>query len=451
MFSSTSSRPPGPRGLPLIGNAHSFARDPLAFLGGVSGKYGDMSFFKLGGIRVFLASRPDYIWEILVTQRAKFEISTMRSRLELGLGRGLLTSRGDLHSRQRRLMQPVFRKSRIDSYAQFMVAYAQRTRDAWRADQEIDATEEMMKLAMAIVAQSLFGHDIEEDAESVSRNLGILLSYFSRLMSPLRFTLRLPLPSTMRFRRAIRELDEVIYRMIEQHRRNPAGGEDLLSLLVQAKDDETQTQMTGKQLRDEIFSLLMAGHETTANVLSWTLFLIAQHPEIDALLHAEVSAAIAGRSGFEPSDLNSLPYARMVITEAIRLYPPAWFIGRTALEDVTIGGYTIPKGASVLFSQYVMHRDARYYDEPARFHPERWTAPFAERLARGAFFPFSAGDRHCLGEGFAWLEALLILATLVERWKFELVPGQDIRPSPSVTLRPNAGIRMIVRERKSRL
>lgn len=446
---SRTPRPPGPRSLPLIGEAPGFARDPLAFLTGLARTYGDISYFRLGGVRVFFVNRPEYIWEILVALRAKFEISTMRSRLELALGTGLLTSRGDLHARQRRLMQPVFRKSRIESYAEFMVDYAQRARDEWRAGQEINATEEMMKLAMSIVAKSLFGHDIEEDSDGVSRNLSVLLSYFTRLMSPLRFSLELPLPSTLRFRKALRELDTVIYRMIDQRRRNPTGGEDLLSLLVQAKDDETHAQMTETQLRDEVFSLLMAGHETTANALGWTLYLLAQNPEADQRLHTEVAGALAGRSRFQASDLNRLPYARLVITEAMRLYPPAWFIGRTALEDVEIGGYTIPKGASALFSQYVMHRDARYFEEPERFRPERWSGSFAEQLPRGAFFPFSAGDRHCLGEGFAWLEALLALATLAERWKFELVPGQDIRTSPSITLRPNTGIRMIVRERRA--
>ena len=445
-----TSLPPGPPGLPLIGQAPGFLRDPLGFLGGLAVTYGDVAYFRLGGIPVFFVNRPDYIWDVLVAQRAKFEISIMRSRLEVGLGKGLLTSRSELHSRQRRLMQPVFRKSRIDSYAQFMVDYTLRARDGWHAGEEIDATEEMMKLTMSIVARSLFGHDIEEDAVAVSRNLGILLANFTRLMSPLRFTLMLPLPSSLRFHRAIRELDVVIYRMIEQRRRNPADGEDLLSLLVQAKDDETHAQMTEKQLRDEIFSLLMAGHETTANALSWALYLLAQNPDIDERLHAEVAKVMEGRQRLEPSDLNNLPYTRKVITEAMRLYPPGWFIGRTALEDVTVGGYTVPKGASVLFSQYVMHRDSRYFEEPGRFRPERWTEAFQDQLARGAFFPFSAGDRHCLGEGFAWLEVLLALATLVERWKFELVPGQAIRPNPSVTLRPNSGIRMIVRERKAR-
>lgn len=427
--------------------AHSFSRDPLGFLSGVARRYGDISYFRLGDVRVFFVNRPEYIWEILVTQRANFEISTMRGRLEPVLGTGMLTSRGGLHARQRRLMQPVFRKSRIESYAQVMADYARSTRDGWRDGQEVDITDELMKLAMSLVAKTLFGHDIEEDSDSVSRNLGVLMGFFTRLMSPLRFSLKLPLPSTFRFRRALSELDAVVYRMIEQRRRNPAGSDDLLSLLVQAKDDETQTQMTEKQLRDEVFSLLMAGHETTANALGWALYLLAQHPEADERLYREVKAAIGGRRRFEPSDLDRLPYARLIITETLRMYPPAWFVGRTALADIKLDGFTIPKGASVLMSQFVMHRDGRFFEDPARFQPERWTESFNSGLPRGAYFPFSAGDRHCLGEGFAWLEALLALATLVERWKFELVAGQDIRPRPSITLRPNTAIRMIVRER----
>ena len=443
----SGARPPGPRGLPYVGQAWNFARDPLGFLSGIAETYGDISYFRLGDLPVFFVSRPEYVWEVLVTQRARFEISTMRTRLEPVLGTGMLTSRGELHARQRRLMQPVFRKTRIDSYAGIMAEYTQRARDKWRDGEEVQVTGEMMRLAMSLVAKTLFGHDIEEDSDAVSRNLSILMEFFTRLMSPLRVTLMLPLPSTFRFRRALSELDAVVYRLIERRRRGPAGGDDLLSLLVQAKDDETQAQMTEKQLRDEVFSLLMAGHETTANALGWTLYLLAQHPDADERLYREVKGAIAGRTRFEPSDLDRLPYARMVIMESMRLYPPAWFVGRTALEDTEVGGYTIPRGASVLMSQFVAHRDGRYFEEPARFRPERWTDSVAARLPRGAYFPFSAGDRHCVGEGFAWLEALLVLATFVERWKFELVPGQDIRPQPSITLRPNAGIRMIVRER----
>jgi cytochrome P450 len=449
MPASSPSRPPGPASIPLLGQALGFARDPLGFLSDVAHEYGDVAFFRLGDVPVYFVSRADLVWDVLVTQRAKFEISTMRTRLEPVLGTGLLTSRGELHARQRRLMQPVFRKSRIDAYAQIMTGYAQQARDGWRDGQEVDITGELMRLAMSLVSKTLFGHDIEDDSDAVSRNLGILMEYFTRLMSPLRFTLRLPLPSTLRFRRALGEIDGVVMRMIERRRRAPADDDDLLTLLVRARDDETASGMSEKQLRDEVFSLLMAGHETTANALGWTLYLLARHPDADARLHAELRDVLASRAGFEPADLDRLPYARAVITETVRLYPPAWFVGRTALQDVTVGGHVIPRGASVLMSQYVAHRDARQFDEPEAFRPERWTTEFAAGLPRGAFFPFSAGDRHCLGESFAWLEALLALATLVERWRFELVPGQDIRPKPSITLRPNAHMRMIVRDRRT--
>ena len=449
VLSAPSARPPGPRGLPLLGQAWHFGRDPLGFLAGIARRYGDIAYFTLGANRVFYVSRPEYIWEVLVAQRAKFEISTMRLRLEPALGTGLLTSRGELHARQRRLMLPVFRKSRIESYAGVMFAYAARTRDRWRHGEVINVTDEMMRLAMGLAAKSLFDHDIEDDSDGVSRNLGILLEFFARLMSPfLQLSLKLPLPSTLRLRRAMLELDEIIYRMIDVRRRNPLRGEDLLSLLVRARDDDTDEYMTEKQLRDEVFTLLMAGHETTANVLGWTAYLLSQHPEADGRAYDEVRSVLAGREQIQAADLERLRFLRMVIMEGMRLYPPAWFVGRSALEDASIGGYTVPCGASVLMSQYLMHRDARYFEEPESFLPERWADGLLERLPRGAFFPFSAGDRHCIGEGFAWQEALLVLATLIDRWRFELVPGQDIRPSPSITLRPNAGIRMVTRLRK---
>lgn len=444
---SARPRPPGPAGLPLLGQSLGFARDPLGFLSGVARKYGDIAYFKLGDVPVYFISRPDYVWEVLVTQRAKFEISTMRRRLEPVLGTGMLTSRADLHARQRRLMQPVFRKSRVESYAEIMAEYAERTCDRWRDGEVLNVSGEMMKLTISLVAKTLFGHDIEDDSDAVSRNLSILMGFFTKLMSPTRGTLKLPLPSSFRFRKALDELDAVVYRMIERRRRDATGGDDLLSRLVQARDDETQAQMTEKQLRDEVFSLLMAGHETTANGLGWTLYLLAQNAEVDERLYREIETAITGRSRFEPSDLDRLPYAKSVITETMRLYPPGWFVGRTAIEDLELGGFTIPRGASVLMSQFVAHRDGRYFDEPEHFLPERWTESFAARLPRGAFFPFSAGDRHCLGEGFAWLEMLLALATFVARWRFELLPGQNIRPRPSVTLRPDRPIRMTVRSR----
>lgn len=445
---SATLRPPGPTGLPFLGEAWSLMRDPLGFLAEAGREYGDFVHFRIGGIEAYYLAHPDYVREVLFTQRAKFTLSPLRRKLIPVLGLGLLTSEGELHSRQRRLMQPVFRKSRIETYAAGMADLTRRMRDRWRPGEEIDLCAEMMRLTIHVAARALFSHDIEDDSDVVERNFDLLLEYFTRLMSPfLSFSLRLPLPSTARFRRALRSLDAVIYRMIERRAANPSAGDDLLSLLLRATDDETKTQMSPKQLRDELVTLLVAGYETSANVNAWTLYLIAQSPEADRRLHEEARSVLAGRPSFEAADVERLAHARRAVSEGLRLYPPGWFVGREALADVSIGPYTVPKGSVILMSQYVMHRDPRFYDEPERFQPDRWTPEFMDRLPRGAFFPFSGGDRHCIGEGFAWQEALLILATALERWRFELVPGQHIHPEPSVTLRPNTGIRMIVRTR----
>jgi cytochrome P450 len=448
MLARTSLRPPGPADIPLLGSSLSFARDPITFLERTARSYGDIAFFRLGSVNVFFVSHPDLVREVLITQRQNFTLSPLRERLRPVVGHGLFTSGGTLHATQRRLMQPVFRKSRIEGYAGSMAALARRTRDRWHPGQEIDSTEEMMQLTMFIASIALFGHDIEEDADAVSHNMTLLLEYFTRLVSPFfSLLLKLPLPSTLRFHAAVRDLDAVIYRMIEQRRVSPGAGDDLLTRLMQAKDDETQAQMTEAQLRDELLTLLIAGHETTANLLGWTLFLLAQAPDKDALVHAELKQVLAGREGFSAADTDRLPYLRNVIMEGLRLYPSGWFIGRRALADVRLGGYDVPKDSVVMLSQYIMQRDGRFYDAPAAFRPERWSDEFERALPRGAFFPFSAGDRHCIGEGFAWQEALLILATLLERWRFELVPGQNIRPRPSVTLRPDKPIRMRVHAR----
>lgn len=411
-------------------------------------RYGDISNFRLGGVDVFFLRHPGLIREVLITQRTSFTMSPLRAKLNAVVGEGLFTSRGDLHARQRRLIQPVFRKSRIEAYAGQMAELSRRAREQWRSGQVIDLTEEMMKLTMLIAARALFDHDIEKDSERVSRNVAAVLEFFTRLSSPLlKLSLRLPLPSSLKFKQAVRDLDEVIYRMIERRRGAESSGSDLLSLLMQAKDDETNVYMTHKQLRDEVLTLLIAGHETTANLLSWTLYLLAQKPDADHRLHLEAREILSGRAGYAAGDSDRMAYGRMVIQEGLRLYPPGWFIGRAAMQDVRLGGYVVPKGAVVLMSQYVMHRDGRFFPSPEEFSPERWEDDFQNRLPRGAYFPFSAGDRHCIGEGFAWQEALLILATLVERWKFELVPDQHIRPRPSVTLRPDGPIKMVVRPR----
>jgi cytochrome P450 len=419
-----------------------FTHDPLPFLARVAREYGDIALLRLGGDDVYFLSHPDLVREVLTVQRAKFDLSTMRSRLDLVLGSGLITSRGEMHAQQRRLMQPVFRKSRIDSYARLMSEFAERQCERWQPGGEIDVSAEMMKLTMKVAAKSLFDHDVADDSDAVLRNLSTVMEFYAAIMSPfLYLSLKLPLPLTLRFRRAIRELDEVIYGMIEQRREHPGGRSDLLTLLMEAKDDQTNVYMNERQLRDEVITLFGAGQETMANALGWTIYLLAQHPEAQSRLHAEVSAALAGRPRLEAGDVTRLAFARQVLLEVFRLYPPVWFVGRRALGEVQLGSYTLPEGTNVLMSQYVMHRDARSFDDPSSFRPERWTEAFMKGLHHGAYFPFSAGDRHCIGESFAWLEALLALSTLVARWRFEPAPGPAVRPKTSITLRPSPPIR----------
>ncbi|HTP61980.1 MAG TPA: cytochrome P450, partial [Burkholderiales bacterium] len=404
------SRPPGPRSLSLIGEARHFTRSPLAFLTEVAEKYGDISNFRLGRIDVYFVRHPDMVREVLITKRASFTMTALRAKINAVVGEGLFTSRGDLHARQQRLMLPVFRKSRIEAYAGQMAELSRRARDQWQSGATIDIADEMMKLTMLIAAQALFEQDIGDDTQAVSRNIDTVLQIFTRLSSPfLKLSLALPLPSSRRFRKAVHDLDTVIYRMIERRRNTSATGKDLLSLLMQAKDDQTNVHMTEKQLRDEVLTLLIAGHETTANVLAWIFYLLAEHPDAGQRMHEEAKGVLGGRAAFGAADLDRLAYTRSVMQEGLRLYPPGWFVGRQALADVEVGGYTVPKGSVVIMSQYVTHRDARYFDEPERFKPERWEGDLEQRLPRGAYFPFSAGDRHCIGEGFAWQEALLVL------------------------------------------
>ncbi len=447
-MSTASPRPPGPAGLPFIGVAHHFARDPLGFLTSTARTYGDVANFRLGGLDVYLVTHPDQVREVLIAQRSSFTMTALRAKINAVVGEGLFTSTGELHDRQRRLMLPVFRKSRIEAYAGQMALLCRRMSGDWSAGAELDMADAMMHLTMLIAAQALFEHDIGDETQKVSANIDVVLDFFTRLSSPfLKLYLTLPFPAGLRFKRAVRELDAVIYRMIDTRRRAGVAGNDLLSLLMQARDDQTHAQMTEKQLRDEVLTLLIAGHETTANVLAWTFYLLALDPEAEARLHAEAVSVLDGREAFEVADLDRLVFTRMAMQEGLRLSPPGWFVGREALRDVRLGDYVVPKGAVVMLSQYVTQRDPRYYDEPDRFKPQRWEGGLLERLPRGAYFPFSAGDRHCIGEGFAWQEGLLILATLVARWRFELVPGTRVRPKPSVTLRPDGPIKMVVRSR----
>jgi cytochrome P450 len=437
-----SARPPGPRIGPLAA-VRAFREDPIGLLERAA-EAGDISYFRAGPFRVYALSHPDLVRELLVLRHREVKKGRGLQALKDLLGEGLLTSEGDFHRSQRRTIQPIFHDMRIEGYAGSMVELAERAADRWEDGRTVDVHREMYGLTLAIVGRTLFDTDIEaDDAQEVSEALGTGLQLFDRLMSVFAPVLsRLPLPATRRLNHALARLDRVIYGMIEDRRRSGVDGDDLLSMLLRARDEEGDgRQMTDRQVRDEAMTIFLAGHETTSVAMTWTWYLLSEHPHVEQRLHAELDEVLAERPP-TVNDLPRLPYTERVLTESMRLYPPAWVLGRTALEDMDLGGYRVPAGSALVASQWVMHRDGRWFDEPLSFRPERWTDEFRASLPRNAYFPFGAGPRVCIGEPFAWMEGTLLLATLARRWRLRLVPGHPIGFAPQVTLRPAHGMRM---------
>jgi cytochrome P450 len=440
--------PPGPTSRIPASALLAFRRDPLGFLSRVGRDYGDLASWRAASIQFFFLNHPDLVKEVLVTRQAKFVKSRALQRARSFLGDGLLTVEGEQHRRERRLAQPAFHRERVASYAEAMVDLAERARDRWRDGERIDAAHEMMRLTLGVVGRTLFGADVEGEAEDIGRAVTAILGHFDRLVMPFSELLdRLPLPSNRRFERAAARLDETVYRMIAERRASPGDRGDLLSMLLAARDEEGDgTGMSDKQLRDECLTIFLAGHETTANSLTWTWYLLSHHPEVEARLHEEIDGVLGGR---RPSfaDLPRLSYAEAVLAEAMRLYPPAWAVGRQSTEDVPVGEYVVPANSIVLMSQYVMHRDPRFWPDPERFDPDRWTPEARATRPKFAYFPFGGGARGCIGESFAWMEGVLLLATLARRWRLELAPDARVEPQAVITLRPRYGMPMIAHER----
>lgn len=447
MSTTALRRPPGPR-IGRLEAVRAFRRDSLGLFE-LAANHGDVAFFRAGPFGIYVLSHPDLVKDILVVRHRDVMKGRGLQALKELLGEGLLTSEGDFHRKQRRTIQPIFRHDRIRGYGEAMVEQAERTADGWIDGATVDVHQEMYRLTLAIVGRTLFDRDIEaEDAREVSEALGSGLELFDRLMSLFAPLLsRLPLPKTRQLNRARARLDAVIYGMIEERRRTGADGDDLLSLLLRARDEEGDGGgMTDRQLRDEAMTIFLAGHETTSVALTWTWYLLSEHPEAEARLHAELDEVLGERPP-TVDDLPRLPYTEMVLTESMRLYPPAYVLGRTALEDLDLGGYLVPKGATMLTSQWVVHRDPRWFDEPLEFRPERWTPEARASLPRYAYFPFGAGPRICIGEPFAWMEGALLLAAIARRWRMRLVPGHPVATQPKVTLRPAHGMRMTLQRR----
>jgi cytochrome P450 len=440
--------PPGPKGLPVIGNVFEPRGNAIGYFTRCFRDYGDIVFVRFLGVPMCLVNRPDCIESVLVTQNNNFEKSKDYRALRRVLGNGLLTSEGEFWRRQRKLVQPAFHQVRIAAYAEVMVSYTERMLASWKDGEERDIHEAMMRLTLDIVAKTLFDTDVSREAEDVGAALQLLMSKFFRQAGfALLLPRSIPIPTTQQLRRAVAQLDKVIYEIIRRRRAGPSTSGDLLSVLLQAQDDEG-LRMTDRQLHDEIMTLFLAGHETTANALSWTWLLLGQHPEIEEKLVEELQRVLAGRAP-AASDLPRLTYTDMVLREAMRLYPPVWVIGRRALAPFCMGEYELPAETNVLMSQLITHRDGRYFPEPERFDPDRWGPSDPRNLAlpRFAYFPFGGGPRVCVGAGFAMMEAVLLLATIAQKFRLTLVPGQNVKYLPSVTLRPKSGIRMIAERR----
>jgi cytochrome P450 len=424
------------------------ARNPLAMMVAMQAEHGDIAHWRIGPQDIYLFSHPDLIRDVLVTNQKNFHKSCGLERARRLLGNGLLTSEGEFHLRQRRLAQPAFHRQRIASYADTMIDYAGRAGARWRDGESVDMHTEMMRLTLGIVARTLFDADVDKEAAEIGAALTTAFESFNIAMLPFTELLeKLPLPAVRRFNAARDVLDRTIYRMIEERRNSRTDRGDLLSMLLLATDTEGDgSGMSDLQLRDEALTIFLAGHETTANALTWTWYLVSRNPAVEAKLHAEVDRVIGDRPP-RYEDLPALPYTRMVLSESMRLYPPAWAIGRRALEPFEARGYTIPKRAVILMSQYIVHRLGEYFPDPERFEPDRWTPDAQASRPKFSYFPFGGGARVCIGEQFAWMEGVLLIAALSRKWRMRLEPGHPVEVQPLITLRPKHGMRMTVHKR----
>lgn len=412
-------------------------------------RFGDVVLVRFGPLRLYFICHPDTIQECLVTRHKDFHKSSLYYYLKLVLGQGLVTSEDDFHLRQRRMMQPAFHRDRIDAYARAMVEHAAQARDSYRDGEALDINRDMMRVTLNIVGRALFGADLSADVDRVGHAMDALLKMDYIFLNPFaKFIARLPIPVNRTRKAMIAELDDVLFRMIAQHRASGDTG-DLLSMLLAARDEDDGTGMTDQQVRDEAVTLFLAGHETTASVLTFAWHLLALHPDVEARFHEEIDAVLAGRLP-AASDYPALPFTRRIIAESMRLYPPAWMFAREAVCDTQLGGYTVPKGTQIIVCTHVVQHDARWFPDPEAFNPDRFTEEATAARPKFSFFPFGGGNRRCIGEGFAWMEAVLVLATIGQHWKFRHTGGQPMKLDPRVTLRPKGGLRLLPVRRTAR-
>ncbi len=444
-----NNQPPTVKAGIFGGHFLQFRRDSIGFLTELS-KLGDVTTFKIGGQKAFFLNHPELVRDLLVINAHKFVKGRALQRAKSLLGEGLLTSEGDAHLSQRRMIQPAFHREKIKSYTETMTGYAAQMADEWKDGEVRDIDKEMMHLTLQIVGKTLFSANVADDADEVGAAMTTLIEMFNYLLLPFSEILeKLPFPQARRFNRAKETLDSVIYGIINERRASGEDKGDLLSMLLHAQDEESGAEMSDKQVRDECLTLFVAGHETTANALTFTFYLLSQNPDRESKLHEELNRVLHGGKLPTIEDLPNLKYTESVLAESMRLFPPAWALGRLAVEEHEFNGYKIPKGALLLLSMYVLHRDERFWENAEKFQPERFLHENAIKEAGQKFiyFPFGGGIRRCVGEQFAWAEGILLLATLARKWKLSLSPEQKIGLSPLMTLRPKFGMKMQIEER----
>jgi cytochrome P450 len=442
--------PPGPERLPLVGNLLQFRRDQLAFVTGLQRSYGRAATFYLANLPVVMFFRPEAVRAILVEQARNFTNGEFVGELKGVLGEGLLTTDGDVHRRQRRMVQPAFHKRRVEGYAEVMVAHTQQMLDAWQPGATIDLAAAMQGLTLRIVAKALFNVDLRAEQTDLGRAFtGVIENPVGHAWSLRGLPINLPITPYGKHQRALHALDQFVYTLISRRRAEGTDTGDVLSMLLAARDDETAgdsgaedgASLSDREIRDQAMTLFAAGHETTSNALSWTFYLLARHPRERARLVAELRDVLGGRAP-TVDDLARLPYLDQVVKESMRLYPPAWTQGRRAIAPFELEGYSLPAGQIVMFSQWVIHRLPDLWGDPDAFRPERFAPEAEQRIPPYAYFPFGGGPRMCIGMPFANLEARLLLATMLQRYVPNLEPGFPVVPQPRITLRLRHGLRM---------
>ena len=440
-----TTTPPGPTLLKTLLGLRELAGNRVEAMTDLCFNYGDVVRVGRSPLQAFFVSGPESIQEVLVSRHKDFHKSRAYFALRLVMGNGLVTSEDEFHLRQRRMIQPAFHRDRIRGYGNAMIEFAAQAREEYRDGEALDINRSMMRVTLYIVAKALFGADVAADADRIGNALNALMGMDTLFLNPLGPVIaKLPLPINTRRLKWTTTLDNVIYRIISEHRASGDDG-DLLSMLLAARDEDDGTGMTDKQVRDEAITLFLAGHETTANALTWTWYLLSQNPEAEAKFHEELDRVLQGRMP-TPDDFPSLVYTRQVLAESMRIYPPVWSAAREAINDTQIGGYPVRKGTQVIICTYATHHDPRWYPEPARFDPERFTEQAIAARHKFTYSPFGGGRRLCIGEHFAWMEGVLVLATIAQHWKFRMA-GPRPPLDPHITLRPKGGMTMVPERR----